>query len=228
MKAIIGLGNPGPAYRRTRHNAGWFVLDELGDRWRAGTAVVARHSHIARVSVDGETILLVRPQTFMNESGKAVRGLIERDGLAVEDILVVYDDLDLPAGRIRVRPLGSAGGHRGILSIQGHLRDLARTLPRIRPETGDQIPFARIRVGIGRPPSGMETVEYVLQRFTPDEVTVLSPAIARAADAVAEWVREGIASVMNRYNAVDPPRTTPVAVGPSPVVAGEPQPPLTP
>lgn len=109
MKAIIGLGNPGPTYRSTRHNVGWFVLDVLAKRWSAGASVTARHSQVARLVIDGEQVFLVRPQTFMNDSGKAVRALIERDGLGVDEILVIYDDLDLAAGRIRVRPSGSAG-----------------------------------------------------------------------------------------------------------------------
>lgn len=275
MKAIIGLGNPGPTYRTTRHNAGWFVLDVLAKRWSAGAAVTARHSQVARLVIDGGPVVLVRPQTFMNDSGKAVRALIERDGLGVDEILVIYDDLDLAAGRIRVRPSGSAGGHRGILSIQQHLRDLARTTPRIReavarleasmagdtgapipspspaldgrasrvaassPAQGTEagaaggisrllsrvtartgkgepsdavarpdgtVPFARIKVGIGRPPSGMDAIEFVLGSFTPDDRSLMSGAVDRAADAATDWVREGVRVTMNRHNGTEPGR----------------------
>jgi PTH1 family peptidyl-tRNA hydrolase len=205
VKAIVGLGNFGPSYRNTRHNAGWLVLDELERRWRASMPVVARHSKVARATVDGEDILLVRPQTYMNESGKAVRALVEKDGLGVTDLMVVYDDLDLAAGRVRVRASGSAGGHRGILSIQAHLRDMARMLPRIQPVDG-QVPFPRIKVGIGRPPSGVNPVEYVLKPFLPDDLTVMAPAFVTAADAVAGWVRDGIDATMNRFNANEAPR----------------------
>lgn len=206
MKAIIGLGNPGPAYRNTRHNAGWLVLDELERRWRPAAPSASRHGKVARATVDGEVVLLVRPQTFMNESGKVVRALVEKDGLGPDDLLVVYDDLDLTAGRVRVRANGSAGGHRGILSIQAHLRDLARMLPRLRPATGEQVAFPRIKVGIGRPPSGMDPVDYVLRSFTPDEATEMAPTFATAANAVADWVRDGIGATMNRYNANEAPR----------------------
>jgi peptidyl-tRNA hydrolase, PTH1 family len=205
VRAIVGLGNYGPAYRHTRHNAGWMVLDELERRWRASMPVVARHSKVARATVDGEDVLLVRPQTYMNESGKAVRALVEKDGLGVTDLMVVYDDLDLAAGRVRVRASGSAGGHRGILSIQAHLRDMARMLPRIEPVDG-QVPFPRVKIGIGRPPSGIDPVEYVLKPFLPDDLTVMEPAFVMAADAVAGWLRDGIDATMNRYNANDAPR----------------------
>ncbi|MSQ44345.1 MAG: aminoacyl-tRNA hydrolase [Chloroflexi bacterium] len=278
MKAIIGLGNPGPTYRTTRHNVGWFVLDVLAKRWSAGASVTARHSQVARLVIDGEPVVLVHPQTFMNDSGKAVRALIERDGLGVDEILVIYDDLDLAAGRIRVRPSGSAGGHRGILSIQQHLRDLARTTPRIREAAarleasvaGDPgapipspaveegtprvdaaspaqakgagatggisrllsrvtsrtgkgepsaavarsdgtVPFARIKVGIGRPPSGRDAIEFVLGSFTPDDMSLMSGAVDRAADAATDWVREGVRVTMNRHNGTDPGRGAPVA-----------------
>ena len=280
MKAIIGLGNPGPTYRTTRHNAGWFVLDVLAKRWSAGAAVTARHSQVARLVIDGGPVVLVRPQTFMNDSGKAVRALIERDGLGVDEILVIYDDLDLAAGRIRVRPSGSAGGHRGILSIQQHLRDLARTTPRIRDAVarleasveGDArapspapaleggtprvaaispaqgtgagraggisrllsrvtartgkgepsgavarpdatVPFARIKVGIGRPPSGMDAIEFVLGSFTPDDRSLVSGAVDRAADAATDWVREGVRVTMNRHNGTEPGRGASGATG---------------
>jgi PTH1 family peptidyl-tRNA hydrolase len=205
VKAIVGLGNFGPAYRNTRHNAGWMVLDELERRWHASAPVAARHSKVARTTVDGEEVLLVRPQTYMNESGKAVRALVEKDGLGVTDLMVVYDDLDLGAGRVRVRANGSAGGHRGILSIQAHLRDMARMQPRIQPE-GGQVPFPRIKIGIGRPPSGVDPVEYVLKPFLPDDLTVMAPAFATAADAVAGWLRDGIEATMNRFNANEAPR----------------------
>ena len=224
MKAIVGLGNPGPKYHNTRHNVGWLVIDLLCERWRAAKPVKARNAEISRVTVDGETLLLVKPLTFMNDSGVAVRNIVEKDGIAPEDIMVIYDDLDLACGRIRVRASGSSGGHNGIKSIQQHLRqarvkgqgsgmkglgarliqlasgrkdasDAAEEQP--KSNTAD---FPRIKVGIGRPPAGVDPIDHVLTRFTPDERVVIGEAAERAASAVECWVREGIAPAMNKYN----------------------------
>ncbi len=215
MKAIIGLGNPGPRYRHTRHNTGWHVLDRLAERWQAGKPERTRHAEVRRCAVDGETVLLVKPLTFMNESGLAVRALVEQEGLSPDQLLVIYDDLDLALGRIRVRAQGSSGGHRGIRSIQQHLEQVVR-----RPEHGDgalapklarePVPFPRIKVGIGRPPPGVDPIDYVLSSFLPEELEVIRPAIALAADAAECWVREGIEAAMNRFNgvAVASPRPT--------------------
>jgi peptidyl-tRNA hydrolase, PTH1 family len=241
MKAIVGLGNPGPRYRNTRHNVGWQVLDCLAERWRVPKPVKARQSEVGRATVDGETVLLVKPLTFMNDSGVAVRALVEKDGIAPQEILVVYDDLDLQFGRIRVRASGSSGGHRGIRSIQQHLgqarirgagtdaggqesrikslgarlMELAggRAAPsRTEPASRDVPPpsearkafdprdFPRIKVGIGRPPSGIDPIEYVLTPFTPDERPVIEDATRRAADAAECWLHDGIEVAMNRFN----------------------------
>jgi PTH1 family peptidyl-tRNA hydrolase len=126
MKAIVGLGNPGPRYRHTRHNVGWWVVDRLAARWRAGKPEVRRQAEAVRCVVDGEPVLLLKPTTGMNESGRVARALVEKDGLPLPDLLVVYDDLDLELGRIRVRAQGSSGGHNGIRSIQQHLSQLQR------------------------------------------------------------------------------------------------------
>ena len=126
MKAIVGLGNPGPRYRNTRHNAGWHVLDELYRRWGGGKPLQARHAEVVKTAISGQPVMLVKPQTFMNDSGKAVRALVEKDGLDPVDVLVVYDDLDLPVGRIRLRARGSAGGHGGIKSVQQQLAGVGR------------------------------------------------------------------------------------------------------
>jgi PTH1 family peptidyl-tRNA hydrolase len=218
MKAIVGLGNPGPRYRHTRHNVGWWVLDELARRWGAARAKPekARHAEVVRGTVDGEPILLVKPQTFMNDSGKAVRALVEKDKLTPEQIMVVYDDIDLAAGRIRIRSSGSSGGHRGLKSIQEHLSQVQRATCNVQrasgaeggntPKSTLQNPksegptFPRIKVGLGRPPAGIDPVDYVLTTFTPDELVVVKPAIERAADAIEYWLREGIDVSMNRFN----------------------------
>ena len=186
MKAIVGLGNPGPRYRHTRHNAGWQVLDELARRWGRGLAQKARHADVLRFLRDGENIALVKPLTFMNDSGRAVRALVEKDHLTPGDVLVVYDDIDLAQGRLRLRAGGSSGGHNGIKSIQEHLHGAE---------------FPRIKLGLGRPPAGMDPMDYVLTTFKPDELTVVKPAIERAADAVECWLADGFEVAMNRFNA---------------------------
>jgi PTH1 family peptidyl-tRNA hydrolase len=237
MKAIVGLGNPGPRYRATRHNLGWLVLDRLAERWRAGRPEKARHAEVRRCLVDGETVLLVKPQTFMNDSGKAVRALLEKDKLDVDDLLVIYDDIDLAFGRLRVRPQGSAGGHRGIRSIQQHMKDTlafrrngssgrskwwsivggqwgagahgpAAPAPAApgeasaeRDKAKQEPPaFARVKAGIGRPPAGVDPIDYVLASFTAEELPVVQDLVDLAADAAECWLRDGIGVAMNRFN----------------------------
>ena len=173
--------------------------------------------------------MLVKPQTFMNDSGKAVRALVEKDGLDPVDVLVVYDDLDLPVGRIRLRARGSAGGHGGIKSVQQQLAGVgrlkrrepvavavavgapqpaggdapARAAPEAAPTAAparDPQDFPRLKVGIGRPPAGVDPIEFVLTTFVPDELTLIRPAIERAADAVESWLTEGPDVAANRFN----------------------------
>lgn len=220
MKAIVGLGNPEPRYRHTRHNVGWHVLDALSQRWNGGREPIrwmgserARHAEIVRCNVDGHSVLLVKPQTGMNNSGLAVRALFEKDHLEPDDLLVVYDDIDLALGRIRLRPEGSAGGHNGLRSIQQHLADiLRRRRPRVNGATsegeaggkGDQPagapPFPRLKAGVGRPPSGMDPIDYVLSSFRPDELPIVRAEIDLAGDAAECWLREGLDVAMNRFN----------------------------
>ncbi|HEU5315476.1 MAG TPA: aminoacyl-tRNA hydrolase [Chloroflexota bacterium] len=187
MRAIVGLGNPGSRYKSTRHNVGWHVVDRLAARWGAGKASKARHAEVAKAALDGESILLLKPLTYMNDSGKAVRALVEKDLLPLEHVLVVYDDLDLAFGKLRLRAGGSSGGHNGIKSIQLH----------VAGKPGD---FPRIKVGIGRPPAGVDPVDHVLTTFAPVEKPIIEEAIERAADAVECWVQEGIEAAMNKFN----------------------------
>jgi PTH1 family peptidyl-tRNA hydrolase len=200
MKSIVGLGNPGPRYRHTRHNVGWHVLDELYRRWGGDKPVPARHAEVVKTTIAAEPVLLVKPQTYMNDSGKAVRAVLEKDRLDPEDVLVVYDDLDLPVGRIRVRAQGSAGGHRGLKSVQQHLASVGRLQHRLAEEGRDPLAFPRLRVGIGRPPAGVDPIDFVLTRFAPDEVALIGPAIGLAADAAECWLAEGTAAAANRFN----------------------------
>lgn len=186
MKVIVGLGNPGKTYERTRHNAGFDVVDELA---RRGGAVFRRSwlssVRTARAELGGEEVLLVKPQTYMNRSGQAVAPLLKKRGLTPGDLVVVYDDIELDVGRLRVRPKGGAGGHKGVRSVI----DLLGTED-----------FARVRVGIGPRPAGDELVEHVLARFSADERRAMSEAVGRAADAVVSIVERGVERTMNDFN----------------------------
>lgn len=193
MKLIVGLGNPGPEYAETRHNVGFRVVACLADRH--GIAL-ARERKLAAVigrgRVAGEEVALLEPQTFMNLSGKAV--LAALDALPAldpsSDLVVVYDDLDLPFGRLRIRPGGGAGGHNGLGDIQDRLR---------------RNDFPRLRVGIGRPPPGVDPVDHVLAPFDAAERAALGPLLALASDAIEAILRDGVTVAMNRFNALQQP-----------------------
>lgn len=180
---VAGLGNPGAKYAATRHNAGFMVIDRLGEdvdgssRERFQGAILETKRH-------DETLVLFKPLTFMNNSGIAVSQVARWYKIPPERILVVYDDLALPFGTIRLRPQGSAGGHNGLQSIIDHLGS-------------NQVP--RLRIGIGRPAAG-STVTYVLSRFTSTERDALPAIIESARDAVLCWYDEGIDVAMNRFN----------------------------
>ena len=184
MKIVVGLGNPGNQYKDTRHNIGFLVVDELARRWntpswkRRYDAEVSEHRAIGPV-------LLVKPQTFMNLSGNSVREAAKFYKTPSTDIVVIHDDLDLPAGRLRIRERGGSGGHRGIESMLSKLG-------------ADD--FVRVRFGVGRPPEGWESADYVLGRFAPDEQALIKEAIDKAADAVEAILKEGTAPAMNRFN----------------------------
>lgn len=186
MKVVVGLGNPGRRYERTRHNVGFEVLDRLGGKpgvtFRRSWRFPAR---LGTVCAEGEELLLVKPETFMNRSGLAVAPLLRKRGLAPADLIVVLDDADLEVGRLRIRPKGSAGGHRGLQSIVQELGTEA---------------FTRLRIGIGRGAGGEELVDFVLATFAPAERAAVDEAVGRAADAVRAIVRDGVERAMNRYN----------------------------
>ncbi len=192
MKVVIGLGNPGSQYIRTRHNIGWMVLDRLADR--AGLSG-RQKSRDASVTVRGRyrdiDLALVKPTTFMNLSGVAVRKVLARDHVPLEDMLVVVDDFDLPLGRLRLREEGSAGTHNGLRSIVA--------------EMGTQ-KFPRLRVGIGG--HGGSAIDHVLSAFTADEQADLDRVLDAAADAVESWARDGGARAANRWNAWRLPEPT--------------------
>lgn len=184
-KVICGLGNPGPRYARTRHNAGYRAVERI-----AGAGGVWKdYRHLASTcpaEIEGVSVMLVRPLTYMNLSGEAVQRLLYRRwGLDPEDLLVIHDDLDRPAGTIRLRPGGSSGGHKGVQSIIDHL--------------GSQN-FARLRIGIGRPSAGLETVEYVLKPFSFEERPLFEEAWDASVRAAQCWLTDGIETAMNHFN----------------------------
>jgi peptidyl-tRNA hydrolase, PTH1 family len=182
---VIGLGNPGGEYASSRHNVGWRALAELERRGRFGRERKEGPSKIREGSVDDLDLVIARPSTFMNLSGRAGRHLTAKLGTSPEDAIVVHDDLDLPLGRLRLRRGGSAGGQRGVR----HLIDSWQTQD-----------FMRVRIGIGRPPPGLDPVDYVLQPFDPDERERLPAIVGRAADSVVAIVREGLEPAMNQFN----------------------------
>lgn len=184
MWLIAGLGNPGPRYAGTRHNAGFLVVDELAARWggrfrRLGAAEVLRSP--ARGAV------LVKPQSFMNLSGGPLQGLLTRERLAPADLLVVHDDVDLPLGRLRFKQGGGAGGQRGVKDV----------IDRVGPD------FLRLKVGVDRPPSGRGTDSWVLSRFTAEEKPIVERVVAAAADAVETLLEHGVETAMNSTNGLD-------------------------
>ncbi|MEZ5284376.1 MAG: aminoacyl-tRNA hydrolase [Vicinamibacterales bacterium] len=195
MKLVVGLGNPGAEYRETRHNVGFLVVDELGRRWGVEQWREAFEGLAAKTTRAGEAVLLVKPLTFMNLSGRCVAGLAGFYKVAPADVLVVTDDAALPLGRLRARRGGSAGGHNGLKSVAQSLG--TEEYPRLRVGVGrGDVMGADGRV-LGRP--GM--ADHVLGRFRPDERDVMTAAILRAADASETFVAEGIERVMNAFNA---------------------------
>jgi PTH1 family peptidyl-tRNA hydrolase len=183
---IVGLGNPGSEYHNTRHNVGFRCADALAEAH--GLAFDPRKKSKARIAegvISGKRVLVVKPQTYMNLSGSSVQGLAAFYKITPDRMIVVFDDLDLPLGTLRIRPTGGSGGHKG-------LTDIIRRL-------GTQ-DFPRIRFGIGRPPGRMDPAAYVLQGFSPDELPAVEQTVARALKAVETWLTDGIDTAMNRYN----------------------------
>jgi peptidyl-tRNA hydrolase, PTH1 family len=181
----VGLGNPGARYQRTRHNAGFMVIDELAARTRAAGRV-DRDAWLAETQLAGQDALLVKPQSFMNLSGEPVVRLLAEASASPADLVVIVDDVALPFGRLRVRPEGSDGGHNGLLSLITSLGTDA---------------FVRVRIGVGiDPPPDVELRDFVLADFLPEEIERLREVIGLAADAVSCLVQEGPVEAMNRFN----------------------------
>lgn len=182
---VVGLGNPGGEYESTRHNVGFQVLDRLAARKTIDIRRPEFEALTARAELGRSMVLLVKPQTFMNASGLSAAAALADLGLKPERLLVVYDDLDLPVGRLRIRTEGGDGGHRGVASL---IQELATTT------------FARLRVGIGRPAEGSTVLEHVLQPFSVGEQKDVDATVDRAADAVEAVVRDGVVHAMEAFN----------------------------
>jgi peptidyl-tRNA hydrolase, PTH1 family len=207
-KIVVGLGNPGSRYEKTRHNIGWMVLDRLTDRiGSVGRAKARDGAASVRGRLDDDELILVKPTTYMNLSGEAVRKVLARERAPLRDVLVVVDDMALPFGRLRMRERGSAGGHNGLRSIIGEMG------------TED---LARLRVGIGAPRKG--AVEHVLGDFAHAEQRHLDAILDAAADAVEAWAREGAHGAANRWNAwqLELPAGPPDEPRPGPTAAASP------
>ena len=182
---IVGLGNPGKAYAANRHNVGFMLLSRLAERLGETFSRVESRALLTKAVYQGRRLILVKPQTYMNASGSSVRSLLRFYKVPVQNLLVAFDDVDLPFETIRIRAEGGSGGQKGMQSIIDQLGSEA---------------FPRLRIGIGRPPGRMEAADYVLQDFPKAERELLAITLDRAADAVLSFVADGLDKAMNLYN----------------------------
>ncbi|WP_258360712.1 aminoacyl-tRNA hydrolase [Moorella sulfitireducens] len=188
MQMVVGLGNPGPSYEITRHNAGFMVLDLLADELGINFTINQYQALIGRGTIGGRQVLLVKPRTYMNNSGRSVGPLARWYGILPAEMVIVHDDLDLAPGRMRIRPAGSSGGHRGLQSVINALGTTA---------------VPRLKIGIGRPREGQNVVEYVLQPFSKEDWKLVSPVLLEAARALRFLMEGGtLEEAMNLYNKI--------------------------
>ena len=188
LSLIVGLGNPGAEYARTRHNAGFLLVERLAERWTARWGYERKfNARIARAERAGQSIMICEPQTYMNSSGEAVGSVSEFYRVPASRLLVVVDDADLPFGEIRLRPGGSSGGHHGLESIEQRLGTRE---------------YARLRIGIGRQQGAREITDYVLGRFRLTEAAVVDKILSAASDQVECWLESGIQKAMSQFNGV--------------------------
>jgi PTH1 family peptidyl-tRNA hydrolase len=198
VKLIVGLGNPGRKYCNTRHNVGWWALDDLAGVLGLGESDESECCE--GLMAEARDVVLFKPLTWMNDSGRAVAAILAFRGLHIEDMLVVLDDLNLPLGTLRIRPAGSAGGHRGLQSVVDSLGT-------------DK--FARLRVGIGPAPQSGDWRDFVLSPFEETELPLAEKSVARAVQAMQCWLSDGVEAAMNRFNGpVEPPPPRPQAEEP--------------
>jgi PTH1 family peptidyl-tRNA hydrolase len=182
---IVGLGNPGRRFREDRHNIGFMVLDHLLKRLGLAFSRIQQDSLLTDGKIDEQKVFFAKPQTFMNTVGKAVAPLSRYYRIPLEHLLIIFDDLDLPLGTLRIRPQGGSGGHHGMQSILQQL---------------DTESIPRMRVGIGRPPGQMDPADFVLQAFSNEEKEIISITLERAVDAVEVYISDGIEAAMTRFN----------------------------
>ncbi len=185
MYIIAGLGNPTKEYDKTRHNVGFEVIDKLADRYDIDVSERKHRAFCGRGVIEGQKVLLVKPQTFMNLSGESLRSVLDYYKVLPEELIVIYDDISLPPGQLRIRLKGSAGGHNGIKNIIAYL--------------GTQ-EFPRIKVGVGEKPPRMDLKDYVLSRFSKGEQELMDEAFQEAAQAVVMMLGEGADRAMNHFN----------------------------
>ncbi len=186
---IVGLGNPGRQYRNNRHNAGFLLIDRLAREFNLRLETQRSESLVATGTLEGRRFLLAKPQTYVNETGRAVAGLVRYFRVEYPNLLVAFDDLDLELGSLRMRPFGGTSGHRGMRSVINHL--------------GDQ-GFPRLRIGIGRPPGRLDPAGYVLSNFASDEVELVSETLDRALGCVRRFLEAGIEKAMTDCNTRPP------------------------
>lgn len=188
-KVIIGIGNPDKKYAKTKHNIGWMILDELARRFKCDFS--RRHNYLtARFHIDGNDVLLVKPLTYVNNSGEIIPHMMQEVADFSKDVMVICDDIALPTGKIRIRKSGSSGGHNGLESLIA---------------AAGTVNFPRLRAGIGAVPQGVAQSDYVLSNFTKEQEAPIAWAIKVGADAVICWLTEGIEKAMNKFNPMKPP-----------------------
>jgi PTH1 family peptidyl-tRNA hydrolase len=185
MKVVVGLGNPGPEYARTRHNIGWRVIDAFAAKFRIKLDTHEKDAMTGRGRVAGAAVLAAKPLTFMNNSGEAVRLLSNAYAESLSEVMIVYDDIDLPVGKLRIKPSGSAGTHNGMRSIIAELGSEA---------------FPRLRIGIHGQRDDERLRDYVLDEFTPEEEAIVTKAVDRAVDALVLFCRDDLKRAMNEFN----------------------------
>jgi peptidyl-tRNA hydrolase, PTH1 family len=183
---IVGLGNPGRDYRKNRHNIGFMLLDRLAERYGEVFSRFEARALVVKIKHTDHRLILAKPQTFMNNSGQAVSSLVRFYKIPHERLIIAYDDVDLPLGKLRIRPAGGSGGHRGMKSI----------IERLGTED-----FPRLRIGIGRPPGRMDAADYVLQDFRDEELPLLADILDGGIEAILTFICNGIDEAMNQFNA---------------------------
>lgn len=185
MKLVVGLGNPTKQYDKTRHNVGFDVIDVLADKYNIAVDTIKHKGMYGKGRIEGQNVVLLKPMTYMNLSGESVVAVANYYKIAPEDIIVIYDDINLDVGRLRIREKGSAGGHNGIKNIIAQLGTDG---------------FPRIRVGVGMKPSKMDLADYVLSHFTKEERIEMELGFDKACDALVYMLQDDIAKAMNDYN----------------------------